>query len=111
PSAAALQNFVDHWAVIPVRLWSHLPSQWMTLLSAAFLHGGWVHIISNLLFLYIFGDNVEDAMGHFRYGLFYLFVAMFANGVQAYLSPQSTIPLVGASGAIAGVLGAYFFFY
>ena len=76
-----------------------------------FLHGGWLHIISNMLFLYIFGDNVEDRMGHFRYAIFYILVGILANGTQAYFSQQSMIPLIGASGAIAGVLGSYFFYY
>lgn len=64
-----------------------------------------------MLFLHIFGANVEDRMGHFRYLFFYVLVGFLANGTQAYFSPNSTIPLIGASGAIAGVLGAYFFYY
>ena len=64
-----------------------------------------------MLFLHIFGANVEDRMGHFRYLFFYVLVGVLANGTQAYFSPNSTIPLIGASGAIAGVLGAYFFYY
>jgi len=111
PSVAALDEWIHHWAVVPARLWSNLVTEWPTLLSAAFLHGGWGHIFGNLLFLYVFGRSVEDRMGHFRFLTFYLAIGMFANGVQAYISPNSTLPLLGASGAIAGVLGAYFFYY
>lgn len=110
-SPELLEKFIYHWAVIPSRLWSDFIAYASTLVTAAFLHGGWLHIISNMIFLYIFGDNVEDRMGHFRYLFFYLLTGVIANGAQAYLSPQSQIPLLGASGAIAGVLGAYFFYY
>src|SRR5262249_7630405 len=106
---AALESFIAQWAVVPSRLWQDLAGQWWTMITATFLHGGWMHIIGNMLFLHIFGDNVEDRMGHFRYLLFYLCVGIFANGVQAYLSAASKLPLIGASGAVAGVLGAYFF--
>lgn len=107
----SLELFVNHWAVIPKVLFSDPVGHGYTLLSAAFLHGGWMHIIFNLLFLYIFGDNVEDNMGHVKYFTFYLLVAALANGSQAFFSPASVIPLIGASGAIAGVLGAYFFYF
>jgi membrane associated rhomboid family serine protease len=106
-----LEHFINHWAVVPKLLFANPARYWPALLTAAFLHGGWLHILSNMLFLYIFGDNIEDRMGHFRYILFYLLVGILANGMQAYFSPMSTIPLIGASGAIAGVLGAYFFYY
>lgn len=106
-----LDKFINHWAVIPKLLWSNPGQHAISLVTATFLHGGWLHIISNMLFLHIFGDGVEDRMGHFRYILFYLLAAILANGTQAYFSPTSTIPLIGASGAIAGVLGAYFFYY
>ena len=110
-SPAHLEHFISLWAVIPKLLWSNPCKYGLTLITATFLHGGWMHIISNMLFLHIFGDNVEDRMGHFRYGIFYLLVGALANGTQAYFSQGSTIPLIGASGAIAGVLGAYFFYY
>lgn len=106
-----LQTFVDHWSVIPKNLFADPAGQVYTLVSAAFLHGGWLHIISNMLFLHIFGDNIEDRLGHFRYLIFYFLLAVLANGTQAYLTRTSSIPLVGASGAIAGILGAYFFFF
>ena len=108
---ARLQTFVDQWAVIPSQLWLHFGRRFFTLVTAMFLHGGWLHVLSNMLFLYIFGDNVEDTMGHFKYLVFYFLTGIVANGTQAYLSATSSLPLIGASGAIAGVLGSYFFFY
>ena len=82
-----------------------------TILTSMFLHGGWMHIIGNMLYLWIFGDNVEDAMGHARYLVFYLTCGVAAALTQALLDPQSTLPMVGASGAISGVLGAYLLLY
>jgi len=76
--------------------------------TATFLHGGWLHIISNMLFLWVFGDNVEDRVGHFRYFLFYLLVGIIANTAQILANPGSTVPIIGASGAVAGILGAYY---
>lgn len=78
-----------------------------TLLTSMFLHGGWMHLIGNMLFLWIFGDNVEDAMGHSRFIVFYLVCGLAAALAQAALDPSSEVPMVGASGAISGVLGAY----
>lgn len=78
-----------------------------TLLTSMFLHGGWMHLIGNLLYLWIFGDNVEDAMGHVRFVVFYVVCGLVAALAQAALDPGSKIPMVGASGAISGVLGAY----
>jgi membrane associated rhomboid family serine protease len=111
PTPEALEHWMYPLAVVPVRLWADIVGQSLTLITATFLHGGWLHIIGNMLFLYIFGDNVEDRMGHVRFLLFYLAVGMLANGTQAYISAGSKLPLVGASGAIAGVLGAYFYYY
>jgi membrane associated rhomboid family serine protease len=108
---ARLDHFVNHWAVIPKLLFSDPRQYGFTLVTATFLHGGWLHIISNMLFLHIFGDNVEDRMGHFRYALYYILVGILANCTQAYFSQHSMIPLIGASGAIAGVPGSYFFYY
>ncbi len=108
---SGFERFISHWAVIPVHLSLDLQKYWYTLITAAFLHGGWMHIIGNMVFLYIFGDNVEDRLGHFKFILFYLLIGVIANGSQAILDQHSTIPLIGASGAIAGVLGAYFFYY
>ncbi len=78
-----------------------------TLVTSMFLHGGWMHLIGNMLYLWIFGDNVEDAMGHVRFVVFYLVCGLAAAFAQAALAPGSEIPMVGASGAISGLLGAY----
>jgi len=109
--APGFERFVYDWAVIPLRLFGDPQSQWHTLVTATFLHGGWMHIIGNMVFLYIFGDNVEDRMGHFKFLIFYILAGILANFSQAFISSTSPIPLIGASGAIAGVLGSYFFFY
>ncbi|MBT4831244.1 MAG: rhomboid family intramembrane serine protease, partial [Marinovum sp.] len=76
-----------------------------------FLHGGWMHLLGNMLFLYIFGDNLEDEMGHSRYLLFYLASGIAAGLIQAASDPLSTVPTVGASGAIAGIMGGYLLLY
>lgn len=80
-------------------------------LSSMFLHGGWLHLIGNMLFLYIFGDNVEGRMGHFKYLLFYIICGLAAAVFQFITNIHSEIPMVGASGAISGVLGAYIVFF
>jgi hypothetical protein len=82
-----------------------------TLLTCIFLHGGWMHVIGNLWFLYIFGDNVEDRLGHVGYLFFYLVCGMAASGAHLFASPNSGVPTIGASGAVAGVMGAYFLLY
>jgi hypothetical protein len=79
--------------------------------TSMFLHGSWLHVIGNMWFLYIFGDNVEDYLGHFKYLVFYILVGLIAMFTQVAVSIHSTVPTVGASGAIAGVLGAYFVLY
>jgi membrane associated rhomboid family serine protease len=79
--------------------------------TSLFLHGSWMHVISNMWFLYIFGDNVEDYLGHFKYLVFYLLTGVLAMGTHMVMNLSSTAPAVGASGAIAGVLGAYFILY
>lgn len=84
---------------------------WMTVLTSMFLHGGWMHLIGNLLYLWIFGDNVEDRLGHGRFVAFYLLCGVAAALAQALPAPDSQIPMVGASGAISGVLGAYLLMY
>lgn len=85
--------------------------RWATLFSSMFVHGGWLHILSNMLFLWIFGNNVEDAMTRPRFLAFYLICGMVATTTQAMTMPNSTASLIGASGAIAGVLGAYLVLY
>ncbi|MFZ5942734.1 MAG: rhomboid family intramembrane serine protease [Bacillota bacterium] len=79
------------------------------LITSVFLHGGWLHIISNMLFLWVFGDNIEDRTGHFKYLIFYLLAGAIGNLAQIYANPASTVPIIGASGAVAGILGAYYF--
>lgn len=86
-------------------------SSWFTPLTSMFLHGGWLHIIFNMWFMWIFGDNVEDAMGHVRFVLFYLLCGFAAAALQVFSNPDSAIPMVGASGAIGGVMGAYVVLY
>ena len=80
---------------------------WLTLLTSMFMHGGWLHLAGNMLFLWIFGDNVEHRIGHIPYLAFYLVAGVIASLAQIVVSPDSTIPTLGASGAISGVLGAY----
>src|SRR5919199_4532340 len=84
---------------------------YITLLTSMFMHGGWMHLLGNMLFLWIFGDNVEDRLGHFRYLVFYLACGAGAALLEALTAPLSPLPLIGASGAIAGVLGAFFILY
>ncbi|MDH5306301.1 MAG: rhomboid family intramembrane serine protease [Myxococcales bacterium] len=84
---------------------------WLTPLTSMFLHGGWFHIIGNLWFLSVFGDNVEDSMGPLRFALFYVLCGLAAVAVQMFASPGSPVPMVGASGAISGVMGAYALLY
>jgi len=84
---------------------------WHTVVSSMFLHGGWFHLIGNMWFLWVFGNNVEDSMGHSRFLLFYLLSGVAAAAAQVAVNPESTIPMVGASGAISGVMGAYIVLY
>ncbi len=103
----------ERYGVIPARLWrwTEQPEVLLTLITSQFLHGGWYHIIGNMVYLWIFGDNVEDQMGHLRYLVFYLLSGVLAALAQAFMTPTSTIPSIGASGAISGVLGAYMIFF
>jgi membrane associated rhomboid family serine protease len=84
---------------------------WETLFTSMFLHGGWLHLIGNMWFLWIFGNNIEDSMGHVRFLLFYTLTGLVAGGAHVWFLPDSTIPTVGASGAISGVMGAYLILY
>ncbi|MDJ0928828.1 MAG: rhomboid family intramembrane serine protease [Gammaproteobacteria bacterium] len=84
---------------------------WHTLVTSMFLHGGWMHIISNMWFLWIFGNNVEDSMGHVRFAVFYVLCGLAAAALQIGSNPDSGVPMVGASGAIGGVMGAYVLLY
>jgi len=85
--------------------------RYATLLTSMFTHGGWLHLIGNMVFLWVFGNNIEDVMGHGRFILFYLLCGIAAAGAQMVISPSSIVPMVGASGAISGVLGAYLLLY
>jgi membrane associated rhomboid family serine protease len=100
-----LQRFVQEYAVIPADIAAG--RNLSTLFTSMFLHGSFGHIFGNMLFLYIFGDNLEETYGRRRYILFYLFSGLAASGLQIAVNPQLTIPTLGASGAIAGVLGGY----
>ncbi len=100
-----LTEFIYQWGVIPAEISNQ--QRLFTLISSMFLHGGWLHLIGNMLFLYVFGDNIEDTMGHVRFLLFYIVCGLGAGLAQVLINPASQIPLIGASGAIAGVLGAY----
>jgi membrane associated rhomboid family serine protease len=104
-----LERFIFAAAFIPSHYWAPggLGNDFQSILLSMFLHGGWVHLLGNMLYLWIFGDNVEDRLGHLRYLVFYLLAGFGATVAHALSNPQSTIPSIGASGAIAGVLGAY----
>jgi membrane associated rhomboid family serine protease len=101
------QPFIEQWAFIPAQFSDQPGAEAVTIFSAMFMHGGWMHLIGNMLFLWIFGDNVEDRIGHGKFLIFYLLAGLAATFAQYTYNPESGIPNVGASGAIAGVLGAY----
>jgi membrane associated rhomboid family serine protease len=84
---------------------------WMSVLTSMFMHGGWMHLLGNMLYLWIFGDNIEDSMGHVRYFIFYVLCGLAAVLAQALPNTASQVPMIGASGAISGVLGAYLLLY
>jgi membrane associated rhomboid family serine protease len=90
---------------------SSLAAVMITFITAMFLHGGWMHVISNMLFLWVFGDNVEDRLGHLKYLLFYLAAGIIGSISHIITNPTSEVPIIGASGAVAGVLGAYFILF
>lgn len=123
-----LLESICRYGLIPGELLGHIPAgtvvplgpeaacridgnAWPTLFTSMFMHGGWFHIIANMWFLWIFGDNVEDAMGPFRFVCFYLLCGLAAAAAQIVTDPGSAIPMVGASGAIGGVMGAYALLY
>ena len=113
------QQIVNLYGMVPARTTAFLHGfqgasslfAFVPILTSMFLHASWMHLIFNMLFLYIFGDNIEDYLGHFRYLLFYLLTGFGAAFLHILMNPNSTIPSVGASGAIAGVMGAYFILY
>lgn len=114
-----LEAFFRTWAVVPIKLTASFAGEptglpfpaWITLITAQFLHGGFLHIAGNMLFLWIFGNNVEDRLGHLKYLGFYLACGVLASLTQWFFSAYSTVPSLGASGAIAGVMGAYILRY
>lgn len=109
---ADAEGLVAALGVVPARLLAHPgPDQIATLFTSMFLHGGWSHLLSNMLALYIFGDNVEDRMGGGRYLAFYLLCGLAAALTHVFFNPDSPVPTIGASGAISGVLGAYLILY
>jgi membrane associated rhomboid family serine protease len=113
----SLDALVRQFGVVPAHLGLFISGSYplvaivLPFFTSLFLHGSWMHVIGNMWFLYIFGDNVEDYLGHFKYLVFYLLTGVLAMGTHVAMNMHSTAPAVGASGAIAGVLGAYFVLY
>jgi membrane associated rhomboid family serine protease len=101
--------FVQQWSVVPANIMAG--QHWITILTSMFMHGGWMHIIGNMVFFWAFGPEIEDAMGPFRYTVFYLLGGLVATLAQILAAPSSTIPSLGASGAIAAVMGAFIITY
>ncbi|EDX86058.1 peptidase, S54 (rhomboid) family [Synechococcus sp. PCC 7335] len=106
-----LQQFFNEWAIVPAELTASFGSgvdqEWFTLISSQFLHGGLLHLGGNMLYLWVFGNNVEDQLGHAKFLFFYLLCGVLAGLAQWFFDPASPIPTLGASGAVAGVMGAY----
>ncbi|AKI97077.1 rhomboid family intramembrane serine protease [Kosmotoga pacifica] len=122
-SNGELLLFIYHHGLVPARytkghvlLYSRFLIQYnrfdlSPFVTSIFLHGGWMHLIGNMWTLFIFGDNVEDTLGHFRFFVYYMFWGLGASTLQFLISPTSQVPVIGASGAIAGVMGAYLYFF
>ena len=114
-----LQPFLHQFGLVPLRVSNTLQkipdpdllTAAATFFTSTFLHGGWLHLLGNMWYLWIFGDNIEDRLGHLRFLLFYLSCGLMAGLVQYVIFPYSKLPIIGASGAVAGVLGAYFCFF
>jgi rhomboid family protein len=101
------EKFVTEWAFVPSRFLANPSGDVATLFTSMFMHGGWLHLGGNMLYLWIFGDNVEDRLGHATFTIFYLLCGIAATFAQLLVNPGSHVPNLGASGAIAGVLGSY----
>lgn len=101
------EAFIQQWSVVPRRLLANPAADFPTIFTSMFMHAGWLHLGGNMLYLWIFGDNVEDSFGHIKFLLFYLVCGIAATLAQLAFSTGSDVPNLGASGAIAGVLGAY----
>jgi len=99
--------FIQRWSVIPSQLLANPVAEFITVFTAMFMHAGWLHLLGNMLYLWIFGDNVEDRLGHAKFLIFYLLCGIAATYAQVLVNPNSNVANLGASGAIAGVLGAY----
>jgi membrane associated rhomboid family serine protease len=110
-SSLQLEQFFQLYAVIPQELSINWSREWTTLFTSQFLHGGWWHLISNMVYLWVFGNNIEDRLGHFKYLLFYLTCGAIAALCQWFIGMYSAVPSLGASGAISGVLGAYLIWF
>ena len=110
-SPAGLDKLTRTWGLVPSQLMAHPATTWVTIFTAMFLHGGWFHILSNMWVLFIFGDNIEDRLGGGRYLFFYLLSGVAAALLESFVLRGSSVPMIGASGAIAGVLGAYLILY
>jgi len=109
--APDLDAFINQYALIGAKVNFLIPSSLWPFLTFQFLHGGFFHLLSNMWFLKIFADNVEERMGHFKFLLFYLFSGVFAGFSQYIFLSGSDVPMIGASGSVAGILGAYFVFF
>lgn len=101
------EPFIEQWSVVPRRLIANPGSDFPTVFTSMFMHAGWLHLLGNMLYLWIFGDNVEDNFGHIKFLIFYLLCGIAATFAQLVFTVGSNVPNLGASGAIAGVLGAY----
>lgn len=110
-SNTQLEQFFQLYAVVPEQLTTNWSSEWTTLFTSQFLHGGWWHLISNMIYLWVFGNNIEDRLGHLKYLFFYLTCGALAALCQWFIGINSIIPSLGASGAISGVLGAYLIWF
>ncbi|MCX7956863.1 MAG: rhomboid family intramembrane serine protease [Endomicrobia bacterium] len=110
-SSYETQNFIYSFGFVPIKFITEFSHHWWNIITSMFIHGGFFHFLGNMWFLYIFGDNVEDNFGHLNFLLLYITCGIFAAIFQFILSPTSNIPMVGASGAISGILGAYFILY
>jgi membrane associated rhomboid family serine protease len=101
------EHFIQQWSVVPRRLVANPASDFPTIFTSMFMHAGWLHLFGNMLYLWIFGDNVEDSFGHTKFLIFYLLCGIAAIFAQLIFNLNSNVPNLGASGAIAGVLGGY----
>ncbi|MDR5684171.1 MAG: rhomboid family intramembrane serine protease [Armatimonadota bacterium] len=110
PNEAAIGRLFQTFGLVPARIAGPEPPYY-AFVTSMFLHGGWLHLIGNMLYLWIFGNNVEDAMGPLRFATFYMLCGIAAALAQILIDPTSSVPMVGASGAIAGVLGGYLILY